>query len=188
MLEDLRRSLAAYEPDELIDDSLVPAGVLILVYQRDGEPHIVFQRRTDHVDAHKGEVSLPGGAVDEGDPDLQFTALRESHEEIGIHPDEVEVLGRLDDLRTISNFRIRPYVGWYTGDQPVFTFSAFEVAYLLEVPIAHLQDPANFREDRRVFGEREVILPSYTFNEDLIFGATARIVTNFLDVLQTDSA
>lgn len=188
MLNDLRRVLAAYEPDELVDNTLVPAAVLILIYERDGEPHIVFQRRTDRVDDHKGEVSLPGGAVDPGDPDLQFTALRESHEEIGIHSDEVDVLGQLDDLRTISNFRIRPFVGWYKGEQAVFKFSTLEVEYLLEVPISHLQDPANFREDHRKFGDREVVLPSYLFNDDLIFGATARIVTNFLDLVQTARA
>ena len=188
MQNEIRRVLEAYEPDELIDGTLVPAAVLILIYQREGEPHVVFQRRTDRVDDHKGEVSLPGGAVDPEDPDPRFTALRESHEEIGIHPNEVDVLGRLDDLRTISNYRIRPFVGWHTGEQPIFEFSTLEVEYLLEVPIAHLQDPANFREDRRKFGDREVILPSYTYKDDLIFGATARIVTNFLDIVAATRA
>ena len=134
------------------------------------------------MDTHKGQISFPGGGRDAEDPHLIHTALRETHEEIGVHPSHVDILGRLDDHRTISNFLVTPYVGWLDRYPYEWRFSEDEVAYLLEVPLDHLRDPANYIPDRRVINGREVVLPSYQFEQDLIWGATARMLTNFLDI------
>ncbi|MBI2765176.1 MAG: CoA pyrophosphatase [Chloroflexi bacterium] len=183
MRERLREALARYEPQALErDPALWPAAVLVLLYESGGRAHIVFQKRTDKVDAHKGQISFPGGGADPEDTDLLSTALRETHEEIGVLPEDVEVLGRLDDIKTISNFLVTPYVGWLARYPYEWRFSDDEVAYLLEVPIEHLLEPANFIPDRRVVNGREFVMPSYQFEPDLIWGATARMLSNFLDL------
>lgn len=182
--ERLRRVLTAYEPQPYGDDTrgLWPAGVLVLIYDHGGRPHIVFQKRTDKVDAHKGQISFPGGGQDPGDADILATALRETHEEIGVHPQHVDVLGQLDQMKTISNFLVTPYVGWLAHYPYTWTFSDDEVAYLLEVPIDHLLHPDTLVPDVRVINGQEIVLPSYRFGDDLIWGATARMLTNFLDL------
>jgi hypothetical protein len=114
--------------------------------------------------------------------------LRETHEEIGVAPGDVEVLGQIDEIRTISNFIVTPYVGWLRRFPYEWQFSHEEVAYLLEVPVDHLLDPVNFVPDRRTIEGREIIVPSYRFEQDLIWGATGRMVANFLDVWTAASA
>ena len=183
MKELIREALSHYTPNELDTESVgAAAAVLVLLYDNDGEVHVVFQKRTDHVRDHKGQISFPGGAADEGDTDLRYTALRETHEEIGVLPADVDVLGELDELLTISNFRVKPFVGWLSRFPYEWKFSDHEVAYLLEVPLSHLMDPATLIPDRRTFNGREIVFQSYQFGDDLIWGATARMLSNFLDV------
>lgn len=181
MREQLREVLGAYEPGTLDQPSKADAAVLFLLYEHRAEPHLVFQKRSEFVLHHKGQISLPGGAADPGDPDLRFTALRETHEEMGVHPDDVDVLGRLDDIRTITGFRVTPFVGWLER-YPEWKYPVEEVAYLLEVSVSHLLDPANFVEDRREVDGQVHTFPAFRFDEDLIWGATARMLTNFLDI------
>ncbi|MSQ29520.1 MAG: CoA pyrophosphatase [Dehalococcoidia bacterium] len=183
--EPLRQLLSAYEAQEIEREPHIhPAGVLLLIFEHEGECHVVFQKRTDRVDTHKGQISFPGGGMDPGDADILHTALRETHEEIGVEPHHVDVLGRLDDMVTISNFRVTPYVGWLAHYPYGWTFSDDEVAYLLEVPLRHLLDPANYVPDRRTMNGRDYVLPSYQFGPELIWGATARMLTNFLDLVR----
>ncbi|MCC7366471.1 MAG: CoA pyrophosphatase [Dehalococcoidia bacterium] len=179
----LRDALADYRPRVAAPAAKVePAGVLVLLYEHGGVPHVVFQKRTDRVRDHKGQISFPGGAMDPGDETVLYTALRETHEEIGVHPDHVDVLGQLDDHVTISNFLVTPFVGWLERYPYEWSFSDEEVAYLLEVPLPHLLDPDNFVPDRRVVNGREYVLPSYQFGQDLIWGATGRMLSNFLEI------
>lgn len=185
MKEPLREALKRYSPDLIEDSQAAGAAVMLLVYEREARPHLVFQKRSELVLHHKGQISFPGGAVDPGDRDHVHTALRETHEEIGVHPSHVDVLGRLDDMVTISNFRVTPVVGWLDRYPYDWRVREEEVAYLIEAAVDDLRDPANFVEDRRVIGDREVVLPSYRAGEDLIWGATARMLTNFLDVWAT---
>jgi 8-oxo-dGTP pyrophosphatase MutT (NUDIX family) len=186
MKDRLRDALAGYEPVEIeYDPEVPPAAVLVLIYEHLGQHHVVFQRRTDQVRDHKGQVSFPGGAADPEDPDLVTTALRETHEEIGVHPSDIEILGRLDDMVTVSNFRVTPFVGWLARYPYEWRFSEEEVAYLLEVPLDHLRDPSTLVPDRRTVNGREFVLASYQWGPDLIWGATARMLTNFLDIVAT---
>jgi len=183
--EEIRRLMRAYEPiGQQPDPPLPPAGVLLILHERPAGPHIIFQKRTDSVRDHKGQISFPGGATDPEDESVLQTALRETHEEIGVDPSDIEVFGQLDDMATISNFLVTPFVGWLQRYPYDWKFSDHEVAYLLEVPLAHLRDPRNLVPDRRVINGREYEFQSYQFGNDLIWGATARMLGNFLDILQ----
>ncbi len=103
-LERTRQALSEYIPRRLECGDATPAAILVLVYDRDGEAHVLFTERTHQVEHHKGQISFPGGASDEGDASLEATALRETAEEIGVEPEAVEIVGQLDEMLTISNF------------------------------------------------------------------------------------
>lgn len=175
--------LSTYEAADTGEADLARAAVLFLLYDLDGLTHTVFQKRSQQVLHHKGQVSLPGGAMDPEDPSLLATALRETEEEIGVPRSAVEPLGRIDEIETISGFRVTPFVGWFERGEFEFQFNRHEVAGLIEVPVAHLADPANYIPDIREFGGRRVEMPSYAAGDDLIWGATGRMVANFLDLL-----
>jgi 8-oxo-dGTP pyrophosphatase MutT (NUDIX family) len=181
----LHSTLARYRHAELEEQGLADAAVLLLLYEREGQLSTVFQRRTETVLHHKGQVSLPGGAVDPEDQSLQHAALREAFEEIGADPARVQPLGRLDDIRTISGFRVAPFVGWYQDPAARWTHNHREVAYLMEVPVATLANPAIYVPETRVIDGLASQFPAYQVGPDLIWGATARIVQNFLDVVLT---
>ena len=156
------------------------AAVLILAYPRDGRPHIVFTQRTETVADHRGQISLPGGSWELTDPDLAFTALRETFEELGVPPREVEVVGRLDDeLVVVSNFLVAPYIG-LLAHEPVFIPCRDEVAQVIEVPLDMLRDPSIYREEERPDHPRLKLMQFYRYKEYEIWGATARILHKFL--------
>jgi 8-oxo-dGTP pyrophosphatase MutT (NUDIX family) len=143
----LRPLLATYEPKLNDAPGLIPAAVMLLLYERDGEEHLLFQVRSQLVEHHKGEISLPGGARDPEDESLLATALRETHEEIGVAPEHIEVFGRIDDFTTRTNFVMAPYVGASTAPAPYpFQAATLEVDQLLEVPLAHLLSPVKAEE------------------------------------------
>ena len=180
--ETIRRVLSARKKVAVQDQSLMPAAVLLLLYPKDGEYCILLQKRTDGVEHHKGEISLPGGSRDLDDRDFLDTALREVHEEMGIRPEAVTVLGDLDDVVTRSQFGIRVFVGTIPYPYP-FKPSPVEIAEVLEVPVAELLSSANRREEVRWVDGRVSKAYSYAYKEHLIFGATAQIVTQFLELL-----
>ncbi len=180
--ETIRRVLSARKKVAVQDQSLMPAAVLLLLYPKDGEYCILLQKRTDGVEHHKGEISLPGGSRDSDDRDFLDTALREVHEEMGIRPEAVTVLGDLDDVVTRSQFGIRVFVGTIPYPYP-FKPSPVEIAEVLEVPVAELLSSANRREEVRWVDGRASKSYSYAYKEHLIFGATAQIVTQFLELL-----
>jgi 8-oxo-dGTP pyrophosphatase MutT (NUDIX family) len=162
--------------------SLAPAGVLVLVYVKNGEVCVLLNKRTDRVEHHKGEVSFPGGAQDLEDVTILDTALREAHEEMGIRGEDVEVLCRLGQVSTRSNFLITPFVGTIRPSYP-FLASTIEVAEVLEMPLSILLNQANWREQapNGQSGER-----AYAYGEHLVWGATARILTQFLEIIAPD--
>jgi 8-oxo-dGTP pyrophosphatase MutT (NUDIX family) len=161
------------------------AAVLLLMYPRGGEEHMVFMRRTETVEHHKGQISLPGGAQDPTDIDLVHTALRETHEELGVDPAAVEVLGTLRDIYArVSGFLITPVLGRlkpeYAQSDLVFSPSAHEVAEVIEVPLSALRDEA-------IHHTRPYTAPDglqydihyYTYGPYEIWGATGRILYEF---------
>ena len=183
LLQQIRDFLAGYQPARLSVVDTTPAAVLLLLYEKDGEPHILLTRRTDHVEHHKGETSFPGGAFDAEDADLMTTALRETEEEIGVRPRDVEVLGRLDDIVTITDFLVSPFVGVLTSADYPFVVNAHEVAELVEVPLRHLMDERNLARSMHPFRDRVVPILTYSYGDHRIWGATARILKGFLDHL-----
>jgi 8-oxo-dGTP pyrophosphatase MutT (NUDIX family) len=162
-----------------------PAAVLILLYPHQGTLHLPFTRRTETVATHRGQISWPGGTR-EGDELPAETALRETEEELGVEPAAVEVLGQLTPLHTgSSGFLITPVVGW-TAARPVFRPDPWEVAELLEVPVARLCAPDIMRQETWILHGQRTLVPYYRLGPNIvIWGATSMILSEFLAVLDS---
>ena len=158
------------------------AGVLVLLYPRDGRLHFPLTRRPDSVEFHKGQISLPGGSQENGESLCQ-TALREAQEEIGVDAASVEVIGQLSQLYVPpSNFCIQPFVG-YVAQRPNFRTEVVEVAELIEAPLHALLDSATVHvEDWELRGSLWPI-PFYQFGPHKVWGATAMILSEFVAML-----
>ncbi|MCX6012475.1 MAG: CoA pyrophosphatase [Chloroflexi bacterium] len=165
-----------------IETRLTRAGVLIPLFIKDGEYHILLTKRTDRVKYHKSEISFPGGVYEPGDGGLMNTALRETFEEIGVLPSDIEILGEVDDLATISNYAITPYVGIIPYPYS-FKLSKFEIEKLIEVPIRALLDKNNVSKELLDYNGNPFVSPVYDFEENRIWGATARILNQFLNLI-----
>lgn len=159
--------------------TLAPAAVLLPIVQRD-EPTILFTRRTEHLSRHAGQVSFPGGRVQDDDLTLVDTALRETHEEIGVPSEFISVAGFLDPYETGTGYAILPVVGLLKKGFSVVP-EVNEVAEIFEVPLGFLLDPAN-REKRigEWQGQRREFY-AFQYNGHYIWGATAAILVNFRD-------
>jgi 8-oxo-dGTP pyrophosphatase MutT (NUDIX family) len=182
-----RHILAGHEPRTIDAPGTLDAAVLVLLYHDAGREQVLLTVRTDKVEHHKGQISFPGGGRHGADEDLETTALRETWEEVGVHPDHVEIIGRLDEMVTISNFRVRPYVGVLTKVPYEFVPQEFEVAQVLEVPVRHLLDPANKVHEPRTLPNGAIVgMPAYWYGEHRIWGATARMLETFLSLLEQD--
>ena len=182
MKEKIREILSQREKRVVIDISLTPAGVLIPLFERDGDYYILFTKRTEKVEYHKGEISFPGGAYDEGDGDLMATALRETFEEIGVRAQDVEILGELDDDITKSNFVVSPFVGIIPYPYE-FKVCDNETEELIDIPISVLLDKNNFREEDTDYQGQPSTTYFYEYQGRVIWGATARILKQFLDLV-----
>jgi 8-oxo-dGTP pyrophosphatase MutT (NUDIX family) len=160
---------------------LVPAAVALLLERTPGY-RVVLTKRTERVEHHKGEISLAGGIQDPGDVDLVATALREVQEEIAIDPEHVTVLGRLDDLVTVTGFVVTPIVAAIDSEEPMRPHES-EVERILRVPLAILRDPDSWFEDIRTWRGETYRLRSCRYVDDVIWGATSRILQHFLNVI-----
>ncbi len=172
------------------DEATLGAAVLVPLYLYGGEVHVVLTKRTTLVTKNKGHVSFPGGGREDGDHSLLATALRESHEEIGLDPGRVEVLGRIDDFSTRDGeILIAGFVGLIDPQASPYPWrpAQMEVAEILEVPVRHLLDPGNLivAEPRELNGR---LWPDETFlfRGHRVFGATARALRNLLNIAFAD--
>ncbi|HEX78091.1 MAG TPA: CoA pyrophosphatase [Dehalococcoidia bacterium] len=180
----IRRILAEHKTVPVTEPKLVQAAVLVPVFDKGGEAHLLFTRRTHKVAHHRGEISFPGGMQDEADRTLVETALREAQEEIGLNPGDVELLGQLDQQSTYTTgFIISPFVARIPYPYP-FQLDPCEIEELLEVPIGALRGRGIFRQEYRSFesGETRPVY-FYTYRGHTIWGATARILKNFLELV-----
>ena len=184
-LTDRIRRIVAETPRRTVDDpSLTPAGVMVLIYPNNGDHCVLLQKRSIKVDSHKGEISFPGGKKDPEDITILDTALRETHEEMGVHPQDVEVFGALDETATTSGFCTSPFAG--TIPYPYeFSPQEEEVAEVLEVPVSSLLDTANRRDEIRIANGDLQDAPVFAYDGHIIFGATARILDRFIELLET---
>lgn len=157
--------------------------MLLPLYYQNGEPYLLFTRRTELVHHHKGEISFPGGGYSPEDGSLSNTALRESFEEIGLRPQDVEILGEMDDMLTRgSNYIITPFVGSILPDYK-FKPSSYEIAEIIRIPLAALMEKDCRREEPLIrLGDQLVVPYVYVYGEKKIIGATARILKQFLEI------
>lgn len=160
---------------------LVRAGVLIPLLTRNHTLEMLFTRRTETVLTHKGQISFPGGQREDSDAETIETALRESYEEIGLEPSRVTVLGQLDDVFTaVSSFVITPVVGLVEGGVDDLRLAPDEVKSVLMVPVDRLLDAEVHTTETRSVGGQLYRIHYYTIGDDVIWGATGRIVYQFL--------
>jgi 8-oxo-dGTP pyrophosphatase MutT (NUDIX family) len=169
---------------ETVTDEERDAAVLVPVVERDDGPHLLFTKRADHLGEHPGQMSFPGGGREPSDRDLRATALREANEEIGLREPEVEFVGRLDDIRTVTRYAVTPFVARVPDRE--YAPDEREVAEIAVLPVAGLTDPANYESERREYPEHgEKVLHFFHVGDYTVWGATGRIVAQFLE-LTTD--
>lgn len=182
--EQLRRRLARLDHQIQAEWEARPAAVLVPLYQVDGEWQLLFTRRTDDVDVHRGQVSFPGGRQEAGESAAQ-AALREAEEEIGLAEADVEILGQLNPLMTVSQFVVTPVVGtlpWPYALRP----NQAEVARCFGVPLGWLRDSSNLEVEYRQPMIPGPEIPVYYFkpyDQEVIWGVTARITVSLLDLM-----
>jgi len=182
--EEIKRILAQREKYVILysDRPLRPAAVLIPIYRKDGECHVLLTKRTEELEYHKGQICFPGGSRHETDGSLQDTALREAYEEVGIRQEDVEILGELDSMGTLtSNFLVTPFVGIIPYPYE-FTVSKYEIDELIEVPLSVLADDSNYWEEIRSAEGVTGKASFFKYKDKVIWGATARILKQFVDL------
>lgn len=178
----IKRILAGREKRKITAPGLAPAAVLVPIFEKEGRHYILFIKRTQSVEYHKGEISFPGGVKERGESALD-AALRESYEEIGLHPEDAEVLGELDEEQTLtSNFAISPFVTFIPFPYE-FRLNGEEVQELIPVPFSELLDPKNLEEKSMIQDGQEHPAYFYHVEGQVIWGATARILKKFLDLV-----
>ena len=170
-------------------DGLREGAALLLVYPIDGNPHVLLTVRGSMLRKHTGQVSFPGGSVDQNES-FESAALREASEEVGVAPASVRVIGRLTPLHIpVSGYRLHPVVG-IVDDRPNFVAAEWEVARILEVPIDDLRDPANVAREtqtREAAGRKyDVEIPYFVVEGHKVWGATAMALSEFLVLLESE--
>jgi 8-oxo-dGTP pyrophosphatase MutT (NUDIX family) len=180
MKQRLKQALSQRNKQRIVDGSRTSAAVLVPIYYKQGHYYILLIKRTEWVKKHKGEISFPGGARDEGDKTLLDTALRECAEEIGLAPEKVEILGELDDEVSVkTNYVITPFVGLIPWPYQ-FKADGEETEEIIEAPILVLQDRGYSHQEIR--DGKTVTKYFYNYQGRVIWGATARILNKFLGI------
>jgi 8-oxo-dGTP pyrophosphatase MutT (NUDIX family) len=183
VIDSLKKALALRSIKRVIDTKRTSAAVLIPCYVKDGQYHVLFIQRSDLVRDHKSQISFPGGACELIDKSLADTALREAEEEIGLDRKDVKVLGQLDDMATAgTNYIISPIVGLIPCPYQ-FKVDEFETNEIIEVPIAALLDEKCMEEGTALVDGRAVDSYFYHYGSKVIWGATARILKQFLAII-----
>ena len=165
----------------------MPAAVLVPIVNQPGGLTLLLTQRTAHLRDHAGQISFPGGRVDEGDADRIATALRETEEETGLSRSRVEIVGQLPDYDIPTGFRVTPIVGWI---EPPFELrpDPFEVADVFEVPLQFFLDPANHQRHSDVRNGRIRHFYAMPYGERNIWGATAGMLHSLYQILSADIA
>jgi 8-oxo-dGTP pyrophosphatase MutT (NUDIX family) len=162
--------------------AVTPASVLVPIVTHSGGLTVLFTQRTAQLRAHSGQVSFPGGRAEPGDATPEFTALRETREEIGLAPERIEVVARMPEYLTRTGYRVTPVVGLVAPPLSLAPDSR-EVDEVFEVPLAFLLDPANHRRETRELGGRTAGFWVMQYGERRIWGATAGMLMNLYRML-----
>lgn len=155
------------------------SAVMILFMEKEGEPHVILTLRTDKVSTHKGQVSFPGGGYDSSDADFLETAFRETEEEIGITRDKIEILGEFDEYISVMGYHVYVHVGAVNGPQK-YTVCSDEIDQMLEVPFSLFYNEAYSRCEKVTYDGRDYDVYYYDYGTSVIWGLTARILTDFV--------
>jgi 8-oxo-dGTP pyrophosphatase MutT (NUDIX family) len=183
-IDQIRKMLSSRQRRVIEHPPFSHAAVLVPLFKKGGNCHLLFTKRSEEVKYHKGEISFPGGVVDEEDSELISTALREAFEEIGLKENDVQIIGVLDDIVTITEFIVTPIIGLFPFPYP-FKVSEAEIAELIEVPLSFLLDEECFSEREILRGGRNEVVFAYQYGKHIIWGATARILQQFLDLIKS---
>lgn len=180
----LQQALARRQKRRIITADRVLSAVLLPIYYREGQYYILFTKRTQQVSEHKGQISFPGGVYQPEDATLLATALRECAEEIGVKARDVEVLGELDDaITTTSSYVISPYVGLIPWPYQ-FQVNAAEIEQIITAPLSALLNSRCRRQQTETLDGKAMASYVYHYQGEIIWGATARILNQFLDIFR----
>lgn len=181
--EKIRQALSKFKKCKAAETNFVQAAVLVPLFYRDDEFHLLFTQRSSKVTYHKGQVSFPGGVYTKDDPSLLATALRESHEEIGLEPKDVDILGELDDTVTIfSGFVISPFVAFIPHPYP-FKINAEEIDYVFDIPLSIFRNKDRCKVEYQIVGNEVFPTYFYEYKGRTVWGATARIINQLVYLL-----
>lgn len=167
---------------EKIAATLTPAGVLIPVRRHDAGLSILLTQRSADLKHHAGQVSFPGGRMEDSDADIETTALRETREEIGIPEEHVSIIGYLETMPTVTGYAVTPIVGFVDGSVPL-EIDTTEVEYAFEVPLSFLMEPANHRMVTREWQGLTFPMVEFHYEGQRIWGATAQMLLRFIKLL-----
>lgn len=177
----IKDKLGDTKPTPIKNSDFYPAAVNIVLLDMQSSLFIIFTRRSRTVATHKGQFSFPGGQRDELDKTLWDTAARETEEEIGLNPDKMELIGRLDDFLTISDYRVRPFVSYYCDTEPLrYKIQKSELDYVVEIPLEHLLNEDNLSLIQFPFEDHSIRIPHFWYYGNVIWGITGFILFHFL--------
>ncbi len=185
MIKRIRERLKSFDARSVICDPTIKAGVVMPLFVKNNECFFLLTKRSNEVRHHKGEISFPGGTREDSDKDMMDTALRECCEEVGIKRNDVEIIGRLDDVYTLTGFVITPYVGIIPYPYE-FKTNPSEVAYLITFPYSYLKEASVVMETAKYDGKSRQVQAIH-YKGDRIWGATCRMLLQFQKIMENGS-
>ncbi|WP_166260283.1 NUDIX hydrolase [Marinobacter salicampi] len=181
MRDILTERLAGYAPRQLALD-YPEAGILVPVTDNTQNPEIIFTLRSANMTTHRGQVSFPGGRRDPEDPSLQHTALRETHEEIGLPPEQVQIVAPLSQVMSRYGILVTPYVGVVPEAHPLSANPA-EIETIFRVPVSYFLEDRRERTDALDFLSNTYYVPCYRWERFQIWGLSAVVLVDFLNAV-----
>ena len=187
MKQKIEKILRYYKKKKSTGENLKSSAVLIPLFYKEGQYHVLFTKRSYELEFHKGQVCFPGGGPEPCDSGLLQTALREAEEEIGLNAKDVDILGELDDNLTLtSGYVVSPFVAFIPHPYP-FKLNHKEVEEIFSVPLLALMDENSFRQDYYPEENRSGPGYAYEYEGHIIWGVTARILRQFTELLRAES-
>lgn len=177
MLRQLHQRLKDYQAQPSYF-KLPQAGVCLLITQGD-QPELIFTQRAAHLSSHGGQVAFPGGKRDPQDANILATALRETHEEIGLAADQIQILGQLSDVISLHGLKVTPFVGLIAEDLDLYPCET-EIAHVFRVPLSYFAQDPRQRTDLIYVGEQAYYVPSYKYQDYEIWGLSAMMLVELL--------